>query len=199
MTETEIIETEVTEPEEHIENPAAVLKKNRELLADLKNLKERTSSLEELARAVGLDDAALADPRGHIAKRAENAAAEEQRTRVIRETALLKLAAEGRTVSGDIEAVLGKVVSDPNVKIEDGKVTGLDGALAKLAPKRAAPGAPSPWSGMTMQRPAAPKSFEELQSRGTAAVSAFAAQSPEAYASLKADFDKRLAKGTSLR
>ena len=142
MTEPEI---ETPEPEETVENPVAVLRKNRELLADLAKLKDRAASLEDLARDFGVDDAALADPRAHVAKRTDERKASDERTRTVREAALTKIAAEQRIVSGDVEELLSKLLADPGVTIEDGKVTGLDDALSRSAPKRGgrAPGSPA--------------------------------------------------------
>lgn len=190
MTETEI---ETPETEEHVENPAAVLKKNRELLADLAKLKDRTASLEDLARDFGVDDAALSDPAATVAKRGEERKATEERNRTVRTAALTKIAAEGRVVTGDLDEILAKVASDPKVTIADGKVTGLDEVLAKIAPKRAAPGPPDTRMRAEDAKPVL-KTWEELQALGYTAVSRFATERPEKYRELREEFERRLAR-----
>jgi hypothetical protein len=204
MTEAEIETLTPTEPptetEEHVENPAAVLKKNRELLADLAKLKDRASQLEDLARDLGVNADALADPRATVTKRAEERQAADARARTIREAALVKIATEGRTVR-DIEEVLAKVLADPDVKLENGKVTGLDRAL-KDAPRKAAPGLPAVpvrgWHEATgSYRSAtagpAPETFEQLVERGPEAIASYAREAPEGYAKLREDWQRRLA------
>lgn len=190
-------ETETTEtPEEHVENPAAVLKKNRELLADLKNTKERTAALEELARDFGLDDAALADPRAHIAKRAETTKAADHRARVVKEAVLTRLIDEGRIVpKGGTDEVVKKVLADPSVKVDGDQIVGLDSILSAI-PRQASPVPPNlrhPYSDPV------PKTLEELQAKGPGAVQAFAQRSPTVYQSLREDFQRRLAKGERTR
>ena len=192
MTEAEITETEVTEAEEHVENPVAVLRKNRELLCDLKAAKERAGQLEELARNLGLDDADLADPKAHIAKRAESAKAAEHRARLVREAVLTKIISEQRTVTGPVEDLVAKALADPAVTLDGDKVTGLDAAL-RDAPKRPTPGLPTV-AGLKARPEAAPASFGELLQRGPDAVKLFSQRSPAVYQSLKADFERKLAK-----
>ncbi len=184
------IETEVTV--EEVRDPAAVLRKNAQLLSDLRAAKERSAQLEDLARDLGVPDDALADPRAHVAKRAEERAASETRTARVREAALLAIAKDQRVPKGDLEELLSRVVSDTNVKIEDGKVTGLEAALSKLAPKRAAPGPPDTRKRAEDVKPIG--SWEELQALGYNAVSRFASERPDKYAALRADFERRLAK-----
>ena len=198
MPEAEITETEVTETEEHVENPAAVLKKNRELLADLRAAKERTAALEEVARDLGLDDAALADPKAHVARRAEATKAARERERLVKEAALKTIASEQRIVRGDVEELLAKVAVDPRVTVDaDGKVNLAD-VLERAAPKRAAPGFPDTRKRAEDVAPGL-ATWEELQSTGFDAVQRFASEHPARYAALRDDFEKKLAKGTSLR
>lgn len=190
--ETETVETVV---EEHVENPAAVLRKNRELLADLKATKDRAAALEDLARDLGLDADALADPRAHIARRAEDRTASEHRERLVKEAVLTALVEERRTPKTSVEDIVKAAVADPDVKLDNGKVTGLDRAL-KAAPRKAAPMMPpsGPMNSWERVKPTAPETFEQLAGRGPEAVSLFAQQSPERYAELRADFERRLAK-----
>jgi len=184
-------ETETVEaPVEEVHDPVAVLRKNKELLGDLAKMRDRAAALEDLARDLGLDDAALADPKAAIARRAEERQAADARARTIREAALVKIATEGRTVR-DIEEVLAKVLADPDVKLEDGKVTGLDAALSKVAPKKVAPGFPDVNS--YRPRPTAPESFEALVERGPEAIASYAREAPEGYAKLREDWQRRLA------
>lgn len=190
MTETEI---ETPETEEHVEDPVAVLRKNKALLADLAKLKARAAGLEDLARDFGVDDAALVDPRAHVAKRAEERKATEERTRTIREAALTKIAAEGRVVTGNVEELLAGVAGNPDVKIADGKVEGLDAALSRIAPKRAAPGPPDTRMRAEDAKPAL-KTWEELQALGYSAVSRFATERPEKYRELREEFERKLAR-----
>lgn len=188
-----------TETEEIVENPVAVLRKNRELLADLARMKDRTSALEEAARALGVADDDLADPRAFVAKRAEERKVADTRARTIREAALTTIAAEQRIVHGDLEATLAKVLGDARVTVApDGKVSGLAEALERLAPKRAAPVPPPPGGVMNWRDSIHHKStvtdFAELQAQGPAAVARFAESNPDQYAALREDWQRRLAK-----
>ena len=196
MTETE---TETVETPEEVHDPAAVLRKNRELLSDLKAAKERTSSLEELARTLGGDEA-LADPKAFLGKRAETAKAEGERARVVREAALKTIATEQRVIKRDIEEALSAIVADPESKVDDAGKVSLGKAFERVAPKKAAPVNPSNpvrgWdetTGTYRSSSAGPASFEELQKLGASAVESFASKSPEAFAKLRDDWQRRLA------
>ena len=201
MTEAEI-ETP-TETEEHVENPVAVLKKNRELLADLKATKDRAAALEDLARDLGLGADALADPRGAVARRAEDRTAAEHRARVVKEATLRKLVEARRTPSEGVDALVGKVLADASVTVDgDGKVVGLEKAIERAQPKRVAPGLPAVpvrgWheaSGSYRSAAAgpAPETFEALVERGPEAIASYAREAPEGYAKLREDWQRRLA------
>lgn len=195
----ETIETEIpVETEEHVENPAAVLKKNRELLSDIAKMRDRAAALEDLARDMGLDAEALADPRAAIARRGEESKAARERERVVREAVFTKIHDEGRHAKEGLEAAMAKVLADPGVKLEDGKVTGLDAALSRLAPKKAAPGLPDVNS--LKARPVnPPATFEALQALGSVAASQFALAHPKEYGELRADFERKLASGAGIK
>jgi hypothetical protein len=181
-----------TESEERVDNAVAVLKKNRELLSDIAKMRDRAAALEELGRALGGDDA-VADPRAFLTKRAEESKAAEHRARVVREATLRKLVESRRTPFEGVDALVGKVLADATVTVDgDGKVVGLEKAIERAQPKKVAPGLPDVNS--YRPRPTAPESFEALAGRGPEAVSLYAAQSPERYAELRADFERRLAK-----
>lgn len=144
---------------------------------------------------MGLDDSALADPRAHVAKRAEERKAADARTRTIREAALVAIARDQRVPKGDLEEILSKLVADPSIG-PDGK-EGLGAALHKLAPRRAGPvpppSTPMDWRDSIRFKPAV-KDFAELQSQGPEAVARFAASNPDQYAALRADYERRLAR-----
>lgn len=192
-----------TEPEEHVENPAAVLRKNRELLSDLAKMRDRAAALEDLARDLGLDADALADPRAHIARRAEDRTASEHRARVVREATLRKLVESRRTPFEGVDALVGKVLADATVTVDgDGKVLGLEKAIERAQPKKVAPGLPvvpvRGWHDATgSYRSAtagpAPESFEALVERGPEAIASYAREAPEGYAKLREDWQRRLA------
>lgn len=199
MNEAETIETETTE--EHAENPDAVLRKNRELLSDLAKLRDRNLALEAVARTLG--DEAVADPGAFLTRRAEATQAAEHRARVVKEAALKALATEQRILKIDLEEALAAILADKETTVGADGAVSFGRTLERLAPKRPSP---MPWSNPVrgwdeatgVYRSAsdgpAPKTYEELQARGTAAVQLFATQSPETYQTLKADFDRRLAK-----
>lgn len=200
MTEPEITETEISEAlavveAEEVRDAAAVLAKNKGLLADLAKLKSRAGHLEELARTLGVADADLADPRAFVAKRAEERKAADTRARAITENALRAIAAEGRLVKGSLDEVLAKLVANPDIKA-DGK-EGLDAALWELAPRRPSPVPPPPggvtnWRDSIHYKPTV-KDFAELQAQGPEAVARFAESNPGQYAALRADFERQLA------
>lgn len=183
----------VEAPVEEVHDPVAVLRKNKELLGDLAKMRDRAAALEDLARDLGLDADALADPRAHIARRAEDRTASEHRARLVKEATLRRLVESRRTPFEGVDALVGKVLADATVTVDgDGKVVGLEKAIERAQPKKVAPGFPDVNS--YRPRPTAPESFEQLAGRGPEAVSLFAAQSPERYAELRADFERRLAK-----
>lgn len=212
MNETEITET-VETPVEEVRDPAAVLAKNRTLLLEMKAMKDRAAALEDLARDLGLDADALADPRAHIARRAEDRTASERRERLVKEATLRKLVESRRTPFEGVDALVGKVLADASVTVDgDGKVVGLEKAIERAEPKKVAPGFPvnpvrgfdpktgtyrsyDPETGALRSATAgpAPESFEALVERGPEAIASYAREAPEGYAKLREDWQRRLA------
>lgn len=200
MPETEIVETETpVETEETVENPAAVLAKNRALLADLAKLKTRTAALEDLARDLGIADDDLADPRAAVAKRAETSKTAAERARAIREAALRKVASGDRRFGEtELEEILGKIVADPSVTINDAGKVDIGKALDRAVPRRPAPGLP-PVNSLKARPVNPPATFEALQALGSVAASQFALAHPKEYGELRADFERKLASGAGIK
>ena len=99
-----------------------------------------------------------------------------------------------------LEEALSAIVADPESKVDDAVKVSLGKAFERVAPKKAAPVNPSNpvrgWdetTGTYRSSSAGPASFEELQKLGASAVESFASKSPEAFAKLRDDWQRRLA------
>ena len=170
-------------------NPEALARKNRELLGELRKVKERFKVLESAATAAGVD---LADPAGFVARREAEARAQAERESRVRDAVKDHLLDGGHRIGRKIlSAVIAGAIGDSSVAIDEkGDLSGVPGYvdswLSSL--KGAGPKVPAPGLPITSKEPD-PKSslpsFTELANQGPAAVKAFQERYPDRYAELR--------------
>lgn len=174
-------------------NPEALAKKNRELLGELKKVKERFKVLETAATAAGVDPS---DPAGFIARRDAEARAKADREIRVRDAVKDHLLEGGQKVDRKILSVLiSGAIGDPSVAIDEkGDLSGVpeyvNGWLTSLnnaAPRRVAPGLP-PVTSLRAPNPGdatGPANFTELTNQGPAAVKAYEERNPARFAEMR--------------
>lgn len=182
-------------------NPDALAKKNRELLGEVKKLKERFKVLETAATAAGVDPA---DPAGFITRRDAEIRAKADRESRVRDAVKDHLLEGGHRLDRKLVSVLiSGATADSSVTIDgdgnpggvpeyvEGWLSSLKGSAPKadsgLSPSGTRPSSSPPPPGRPWreaERPKGPATFTELAKQGPAAVKAFQERNPAGYAEL---------------
>lgn len=186
-------EVPLSDPESDlaVRDPEAVLKKNAELLGELKKVRDKHSALEAAASAVGVD---VADPAGFVVKHEQAQRAKAQRETKVRDAVKDDLIERGVKLDKRvISAIVTGATADESVTLdENGGPSGVTkyvdlwlSALKGGTPKPA-PGIPdtsakpSPAPGANVE-----PTFADLTKQGPEAVAAFAQRDPARYAALR--------------
>jgi len=186
-----------------VRDSAAVLKKNQELLGQLKKIKDKHSALEAAASAVGID---VADPAGFVVKHEQAQRAKAQRETKVRDAVKDDLLERGVKLDKKlVSAIVTGATADESVTLDEtggpsGVTAYVDTWLAALkggASKPSAPGLPDMSARPSPPPPGKPRSdgaasgasveptFADLTKQGPEAVAAFAQRDPARYAALR--------------
>ena len=174
-----------------VRDPEAVLKKNAELLGELKRVRDKHSALEAAASAVGVD---VADPAGFVVKHEQAQRAKAQRETKVRDAVKDDLLERGVKLDKKlVSAIVTGATADESVTLDE--TGGPSGVTAYvdlwLSALKGGTSKPAPGFPDTSAKPSQPHSaraeptFADLTKQGPEAVAAYAQRDPARYAALR--------------
>lgn len=183
---------------EPVNDPAAVLAKNEQLLSEKRQLQARLTALEAAASAAGIDPA---NPAAFLEQRESATRAARERETKVRDAVTFRLLEAGVPVSPKVASgIIAAALADSSVTVDEtgsasGAVAHADEWLKVLRaePRKPAPGLPDTKARGSAESKTGPENFTQLVAEGPAAVTAFAERHPEAYQRLKQAHEQAVA------